>query len=217
MLENELARLLEGTTDAAFAVDLQGEIRTWNKSAEKLFGYPASFALGKPCASLVAGRVGTSAEVCCGNCAILECTRTGRDISNFDMEVRTSSGQRIWANISILVASNDRTERRLTVHFVRDIRKRKSAEELTSRVLRMARNIVNSVEEAGNLPPVSALTEQERKILRLLAAGKPTKEITGELRISVRTLRNHLHNVNQKLHTRSRLEAVIQALKRGLI
>jgi PAS domain S-box-containing protein len=217
MLESELAKLLEGTSDAAFAVDLQGEIRSWNKAAEKLFGYSASFALGKSCASLIAGRVGTSAEVCCGNCAILECARTGRDTPNFDLEIRTSSGQRIWANISILVASNDRTERRLAVHFVRDIRKRKRAEELTSRILRMAKGIVNSVEEPGNLPPVSALTEQERKILRLLAAGKTTKEVTGELQISVRTLRNHLHNVNHKLHTRSRLEAVIQALKRDLI
>jgi len=217
MLELEMARLLEGTSDAAFAVDLQGEIRTWNKSAEKLFGYPASFALGKPCASLVAGRVGTTTEVCCGSCALLECARTGRDISNFDMEIRASSGQRIWVNVSILVASNDRTERRLTVHFMRDIRKKKRAEELTNRVLRMAKSIVNSVEEAGNFPPVSALTEQEKKILSLLAAGMPTKEVTRELQISVRTLRNHLNHVNEKLHTRSRLEAVIQALKRGII
>jgi hypothetical protein len=30
MLERQLAELLEGTTDAAFAVDLQEEVRTWN-------------------------------------------------------------------------------------------------------------------------------------------------------------------------------------------
>jgi hypothetical protein len=29
MLERQLAELLEGTTDAAFAVDLQREVRTW--------------------------------------------------------------------------------------------------------------------------------------------------------------------------------------------
>ena len=217
MFEWEFAKLLEGTSDAAFTVDLQGEIRTWNKSAEKLFGYPASFALGKSCASLIGGRVGTSTEVCCGRCAILERARTGADIDNFDMEIRTSSGELYWVNVSILVASNDRTKRHLAVHLMRDIRKRKKAEELTSEVLRIAKSIVNSVEEAGSLPPVSALTEQERKILSLLAAGKPTKEVTRELQISVRTLRNHLHHVNEKLHTRSRLDAIIQARKRGII
>jgi PAS domain S-box-containing protein len=217
MLEFELAKLLEGTADAAFAVDLQGEIRAWNKSAEKLFGYPASFALGKSCASLLAGRVGTGTAVCSGRCAILECAGAGSDIPNFDMEIRTSSGQRVWVNVSILVASNGRTERRLAIHFMRDIRKRRSSEELTSKVLRMARRIVDSAEEARNLPPVLDLTEQQRKILGLLGAGKSTTEVTRELQISGRTLRNHLHHVNQKLHTRSRLEAVIEALKRGLI
>jgi len=39
MLEIELFNLLEGTSDAAFAVTDQGEICSWNKAAEKLFGY----------------------------------------------------------------------------------------------------------------------------------------------------------------------------------
>ena len=37
MLEQELFDLLEGTSDAAFAVTDQGEICSWNKAAEKLF------------------------------------------------------------------------------------------------------------------------------------------------------------------------------------
>jgi len=217
MLESELAKLLEGTSDAAFAVDLQGEILTWNKSAEKLLGYSRSFALGKYCYSLVTGRVGASTQVCCECCDILECARAGGDISNFDMEIRTSSGKRIWVNVSILVASKDRTQRRLAVHFMRDIRKRKNAENLTSRVMRMARSLVNSVDEAENLPPMPLLTEQEKKILHLLAAGAPTKAVALELQISTRTMRNHLHHINKKLHTRSRIEAVIQAHKRGII
>ena len=41
MLENELFALLQGTTDAAFSVSEEGEIKSWNKAAEKLFGYSA--------------------------------------------------------------------------------------------------------------------------------------------------------------------------------
>jgi PAS domain S-box-containing protein len=44
MLEQELFDLLEGTSDAAFAVTDQGKICSWNKAAEKLFGYNASEA-----------------------------------------------------------------------------------------------------------------------------------------------------------------------------
>ena len=217
MLESELARLLEGTADAAFAVDLQGEIRTWNKAAEKLFGYPASFALGKSCATLVAGRNATNRHVCREHCDIRECAKKGRDISNFEMQIKTSLGQRLWVNVSILVAANERTQRRLVIHFVRDIANRKRAEDQTSRVLRIARSLVSSADEMGEMPPVSPLTQQEKKILSLLAAGRTSKEVAGELRISMRTLRNHLSHVNQKLQTRNRLEAVLQALKRGLI
>ena len=130
MLESELAKLLEGTSDAAFAVDLQGEIRTWNKSAEKLFGYPASFALGKPCATVVAGQNASGHQVCREHCDILHCARKSKNISNFNMRIRTSSGQRLWVNVSILVAANERTQRLLAIHFMRDIARNKTAEEI---------------------------------------------------------------------------------------
>lgn len=116
-----------------------------------------------------------------------------------------------------LIAANEQTQHRLAVHFMRDIRERKKAEHLTSEVMRMARNLVGGAEESGALPPISPLTAQEKNILRLLASGKTTKEVTAELQISLRTLRNHIYHANQKLHTRTRVEAVTQALKRGLI
>lgn len=217
MQERQLAELLEGTTDAAFAVDLQGEVRMWNKAAERLFGYPAALAIGKSCAALIGGRVASGKPVCCEACDILECARNGSEIPNFDLEIRTRSGDSVWVNVSLLIASNEHTNHRLAVHFARDIGERKKAEHLTSEVLRMARNLVSGAQESGALPPIPALTAQEKNILRLLASGKTTKEVTAALQISIRTLRNHIYHANQKLHTRTRVEAVMQALKRGLI
>ena len=214
--EWELAKLLEGTTDAAFTVDLQGEIRTWNKSAEELFGHPSSFAVGKSCSSLLGARSQTSPQVCCENCDVLECVRKGRSVSNFDMQMNTSLGSR-WVNVSILVASNGRTERRLAIHLVRDITKRKRSEALTNRVLQMARSLLSDGDEIGEMPPISPLTDREKKILSLLAQGKTSKDIADQLKISTRTLRNHITHVNQKLHTHNRIDAVMQALKRRII
>lgn len=216
MLERQLAELLEGTTDAAFTVDLQGKIRTWNKAAEDLFGHPASRAVGKMCAALVAGRVDHQ-PLCCHSCDVVECVRAGLDVSNFDMEISARTGRRVWVNVSLLVTYDEHTERRLIVHLMRDIERRKKAEQLTSDILRIARSLVNTAEQSGELPPIIPLTVQEGKILKLLVAGKTTKEMAAELRISVSTLRNHVSHINQKLHTKSRTEAVMQALKRGII
>jgi PAS domain S-box-containing protein len=217
MFERQLAELLEGTTDAAFTVDLQGEIRTWNKAAEDLFGHSAATALGKECGALLRGRLDARTPVCCQSCDVLECVRAGREVSNFDMEISTHAGRRVWVNVSLLVTNDDHTERRLIVHMMRDIRRRKKAEHLTNEMFRVAKSLVSSAEPAGDLPPIVPLTLKEIKILRMLAGGKATKEVAPELHISMSTLRNHISHINQKLHTRNRTEAVMKALKRGII
>ena len=61
------------------------------------------------------------------------------------------------------------------------------------------------------------LSEQEQRILRLFAKAKNSAQIAGELGITLPTLRNHLHSINEKLRTHNRLEAVMHAMRRGLI
>lgn len=217
MLERQLAQLLEGTTDAAFTVDLQGEIRTWNKAAENLFGYRASNVIGQACATLVKGRMDGRTPVCCQTCDVLECVRAGREVSNFDLEISTRTRRRVWVNVSLLVTSDEHTKRRLVIHLMRDIRRRKKAERLTNEMIQVARCLVGNGEQTGEPPPIVPLTSQEKKILTLLVAGKATKEMAEELQINASTLRNHISHINQKLHTRNRTEAVMKALKRGII
>jgi DNA-binding CsgD family transcriptional regulator len=65
--------------------------------------------------------------------------------------------------------------------------------------------------------PVSPLSEKELQILRLFSSGKNSPEIAKSLQISLQTLRNHLHHINQKLRTHNRLEAVTHAIQRKLI
>jgi PAS domain S-box-containing protein len=217
MFERQLAELLEGTTDAAFTVDLQGEIRNWNKAAEQLLGHPATSAVGKDCGTLLRGRLDAGTPVCCQSCDVLECVRAGRDVSNFDMEITTRAGRRVWVNVSLLVTNDDHTERRLIVHMMRDIRRRKRAEQLTSEMFRIARSLVNNAEQSSEVPPIVPLTLKEIAVLRLLAGGRATTQVAEELQISTSTLRNHISHINQKLHTRNRTEAVMKALKRGVI
>jgi DNA-binding CsgD family transcriptional regulator len=133
------------------------------------------------------------------------------------MEITTRAGRRVWVNVSLLVTYDEHTDRCLLIHLMRDIRRRKKAEQLTSEMFGIAKKLVSTAERSGELSPVLPLTAREKKILSLFVAGKTPKEVAAELQISASTLRNHISHINQKLHTRSRTEAVMQSLKRGII
>lgn len=217
MLERELFTLLEGTADAAFSVDEQGLIRSWNRAAEKLFGYPGQKVLDHPCSTLFQGRGPMGNTVCCEDCSVLECAHAKREVSNYDLEVLARGGQRLWVNVSILIFFDDRTKRRMVVHLARDITSRKQKEDLAAEVVGAARRLSALSNVSAPAPPVSPLSQQERRVLALLAEGKSPADITRLLRITSRTLRNHISNAGRKLGTRSRLETVIHASRRNLI
>ena len=60
---------------------------------------------------------------------------------------------------------------------------------------------------------MSLLTKIEKEIFTLLLKTKTTKEIASILRISEKTVRNHISNVIQKLGVTSRSSAIIELLK----
>lgn len=64
---------------------------------------------------------------------------------------------------------------------------------------------------------LAQLTERELEVLRLAAKGMSNREIARELIISVRTVQTHLTNVFNKMGVGSRTEAVVHALRKGLI
>jgi len=217
MLERELFEVLEGTDDAAFSVSEEGEIFSWNAAAGKLFGYSAKEALGKTCYELLEGHGALGTEVCKAHGDIWHCATKQVRQSNFDLHVRIRSGRRIWVNISNLVYRNPTNGRTLIVHFARDISEQKKREELLHKMTELSQQFAGIADGAGRPAPVSPLSEHEAEILRLFAQGKNSAEIARQLGITLQTLRNHLHHVNQKLRTHNRLEAVTHALQRKLI
>lgn len=57
------------------------------------------------------------------------------------------------------------------------------------------------------------LTAREKEVFELLVDGLSTKEIALTLKISEKTVRNHISNVMQKLGVKGRANAVIELLK----
>ncbi len=217
MTEEELFRFLENTADAAFAVSEIGEIRSWNTAAEKLFGYRASDTIGRCCQDVLKGHGVLGTPVCLGRCSVQQQAASGREVGDFDLYVSTATGERVWVNVSTLFFHDARRGQRLIVHLARDISERKRKEDLLARFVDSAREVAMAVAGGAHAAPVSPLSEQEVEILRLFANGKNSSEIARTLGITLPTLRNHLHGINEKLRTHNRLEAVMHAMKRGLI
>jgi NarL family two-component system response regulator LiaR len=61
------------------------------------------------------------------------------------------------------------------------------------------------------------LTERELQVIMALAQGKSNKEIARDLDISEKTVRNHASNIYKKLHIFDRTQAVIYAIREGLV
>ena len=61
------------------------------------------------------------------------------------------------------------------------------------------------------------LTDREMEVLRLLAHGRTNPEIAEELVVGVETVKTHVGNILAKLHLAHRTQAVVHALKQGLI
>ncbi len=64
---------------------------------------------------------------------------------------------------------------------------------------------------------ISPLTPRETEILRYVAEGYLNKQIAAELNISEQTIKNHVTSILRKLNANARTEAVVIAIKRGII
>ncbi len=66
-------------------------------------------------------------------------------------------------------------------------------------------------------PAFETLTERELSILRLMAQGQTNQEIAAALFLAPGTVKNNVSSIINKLHTNDRTQAVLAALRRGIV
>ena len=71
--------------------------------------------------------------------------------------------------------------------------------------------------EVAAPPQPEPLTERETEVLRQLAQGKSNKEVAAALVIAEKTVRTHVSNILAKLGVTSRTQAVLHAVRSGLV
>jgi DNA-binding NarL/FixJ family response regulator len=64
--------------------------------------------------------------------------------------------------------------------------------------------------------PFPKLTEREREVLAMVAAGHNNTAIAAQLTLAPKTVRNHISNIMTKLHVSDRAQAIIRARAAGL-
>jgi two-component system response regulator DegU len=78
-------------------------------------------------------------------------------------------------------------------------------------------NEVHRLAPAGTSDAESLVTKREEEVLQLIADGLSTTEVAARLYISVKTVKNHLASIYQKLDSRDRTQAVLRAVRMGIV
>jgi PAS domain S-box-containing protein len=113
----ELAAIVQGAQDAIVGIDGHGTITTWNPAAERLFGFTAAEAVGRPLTLVLppgaAGDLAPAARVMRGEAVPpYEAMRTRKDGAALDVVVSLSAIQADGRVIGVSAVFRDITERR---------------------------------------------------------------------------------------------------------
>ena len=79
-------------------------------------------------------------------------------------------------------------------------------------VTRLVLHNIRALTRKHRLPAQSQLTQREKQVLALIRKGLSNKQIAGYLSIAPNTVKNHVHNLLEKLNVRSRHEAGCEKL-----
>lgn len=91
------------------------------------------------------------------------------------------------------------------------------APSITDRMLRALREFPDTRTSAHDVGPVAELTDRELEVLRLMAEGYGNRDIAGLLFLAEGTVKNHVSSILLKLGARDRTNAVLRALRLGLL
>lgn len=86
----------------------------------------------------------------------------------------------------------------------------------------LARSMLDEVRKLNDPEPrpdneEKVVSKREEEVLQLIADGCSTPEVAAQLYISQKTVKNHLASIYQKLDARDRTQAVLQAVRMGIV
>ncbi len=71
--------------------------------------------------------------------------------------------------------------------------------------------------DKGQFALIDDLTPREMDVLKAIAEGRSNKEIAVKLSLSEKTVKNHINNIFSKLHVYDRTQAMLYAIRKGIV
>lgn len=93
-----ISQLVEGASDAAFAVDDQHHVIAWNPGAENLLGYTPDEVIGRRCAEVLQSVLPGGEPLCMPDCEMFRCFNSGHSKGVPCCRVRSKNGT--WLSVS---------------------------------------------------------------------------------------------------------------------
>ena len=174
----QLASLVETSEDAIITKDLNGIVTSWNKGAERIFGYEANEMIGKPISLLMPPDRPDEEP------SILARLRKGQRIEHYETVRRRKTGELIDISLSVSPLADPTGKVVGASKIARDITVRRQAQEVQSLLLGEMRHRINNLFAITNsLVSLSARmsktpTEMEAAIKERLAALSRAHQLT---------------------------------------
>ena len=126
--DSDLGAIIESSEDAVVSATLDGRITSWNKAAERLFGYTAAYVTGRS-VSLIVPDDRVAEET-----AALEHISQGETVDHFETVRLAQGGERIEVSLALSPIKAATGEVTGVSRIARDVRKRRRLDELRGRL-----------------------------------------------------------------------------------
>jgi PAS domain S-box-containing protein len=167
--QRRLAAIIEFSEDAIASKDLNGIITSWNKSAERLFGYTAEEIIGQPVTLII------PPELHGDEPKILQKIRAGERLEHFETVRVHKNGQRINVSLTVSPIKDSKGNVVGAAKIVRDITRHKKLEEAA---LRLAAIVESSDDAIASKDLNGFITSWNRSAEKLF--GYKAEEIVGK-------------------------------------
>lgn len=212
MPAEDILALLDEADVAAYAVTHDQRVVFWSRGAERMLGHTRDDAIGRRCFEFLEGRApGGLTPACAEGCPTLHSLREGRIPGSVNLHMLDSSGERQEISVTPMLVGDGPGDSPLLVHVL-DHPGAASAAAGSPEPARVEATERES--EASGRPRIAP---RELEVLRLVARGRSTHEIADDLDISPHTVRNHVRHFRRKLEARTKLEAVLTAMRLGIL
>jgi PAS domain S-box-containing protein len=186
-----LAAIVESSDDAIASKDVNGIVTTWNRAAEKLFGYKAEEIIGKSITLIIPPELHQDEQ------AILNKIRRGEKIEHFETVRLHKNGQRIDVSLTISPMKDDYGRVIGAAKIVRDITEKKKIDRalrVTEKLAAAGRLAATVAHEINN--PLEAVTNL---VYLAKVDVHNTERVTEYLEMASRELDRVAHITRQTL------------------